>query len=295
MVGDTNANLNIEVLSIKGTSEWNEDALIMHEEAGVYGVLDGATSVVPFRGPQGETGGYLASNLVKEILESISVERWQQLTLREAVKEANMAMRNKMIEYGIDPEDKEQVWTTGIAMIRIRQQSIEFIQAGDCMIYALYRDGSIRAMTRDQLAMIDLQTLNRMKKYVDQGVTSNREMRKLIEPVIRQNKAKMNTLEGYAALSGHPEVANLLEYGVFNRIQLAGILIITDGLFPYSESESTRVDEQLLWAGVLEHGLHGYAQQLIDLEEADPECQRFIRFKTSDDKTAVWIRFSQFE
>lgn len=283
--------MKIETISIRGASEWNEDALVISTEPHVYGVLDGATSVVPFRGPNGETGGYLASNIVSRHLESITLERWSSLSLKEAVLEANAALREAMVESGIDPEEKEQLWTTAIALIRINEQHIDYVQTGDCMIFAAYEDGTIRTVTHDQLAHIDKQTMKRWKECVDRGMTSRAQIRELVEPYIRKNKAKMNTLAGYSAVNGQPELAPLLEHGTINRIQLTALLIITDGLFPYAEEEDTRVDEHLLFAGLQEHGLQGYAEQLIALEESDPECQKYIRFKKSDDKTAVWIRF----
>jgi hypothetical protein len=58
--------LKFRTVSIQGSGEWNEDALIVRERDGLFGVVDGATSLVPFRAPSGETGGVLAARITAE-------------------------------------------------------------------------------------------------------------------------------------------------------------------------------------------------------------------------------------
>ena len=38
-------------------------------------------------------------------------------------------------------------------------------------------------------------------------------------------------------------------------------------------------------------GLKGYIDDLVALEETDPECIQYPRFKKSDDKTAMMLSF----
>lgn len=282
--------MKIETISIQGSSEWNEDALIEKSGAGVYGVLDGATSVTPFRGPQGETGGYLASQLVKKELEAIEVSWWETVHVKDAVLRANQSLRQEMIAHGIDPEDREALWTTEIALVKIEETRVQYAQTGDCMIFATYKDGTVRTVTYDQLDHIDLQTRIRWKACLEQGMTTRKQIREHVEPHIRKNKVLMNTINGYSAMNGQPELASFLEYGVINRINLTGLLLITDGLFPHSEDIYGTLDGKVLMEEIESKGLQGYAESLIALEQNDPECQKYLRFKTSDDKTGIWIR-----
>ncbi|GIP34162.1 protein phosphatase 2C domain-containing protein [Paenibacillus sp. J2TS4] len=283
--------LNIEQISIQGSNEWNEDALIVREEVHVYGVLDGATSVTPYRGPQGETGGYLASNVVRRELEAMDEQQWAAIHVKDAVLQANQSLREAMVLSGIDPEDREALWTTEVALVRIEETRVQYAQTGDCMILAVYKDGTVRTVTHDQLDHIDLQTRKRWKACLYQGMSSRKEIRAQVEPYIRKNKVLMNTLQGYSAMNGQAELASFLEYGVINRINLTGLLLITDGLFPHSEDIEEKWDAVSLIKEVEEKGLRGYAESLIELEQSDPDCQTYIRFKTSDDKTGIWIRF----
>ncbi|MCR2822112.1 hypothetical protein [Lederbergia panacisoli] len=42
---------------------------------------------------------------------------------------------------------------------------------------------------------------------------------------------------------------------------------------------------------ILEKGIEKYSRNLIQLEETDPECIKYPRFKKSDDKAGIVINF----
>lgn len=84
--------ITVNQLTQKGTGDMNEDALIINEICGIYGVLDGVSSLVPFYNEKNETGGYIASHLVKEYFEaSIEIN-----DLYNHVKEMNYLLQQKM-------------------------------------------------------------------------------------------------------------------------------------------------------------------------------------------------------
>lgn len=284
--------MNIQTLTLKGTAEWNEDALVVNPELAMYGVLDGATSLHPFRGPGQETGGYLASRTIQQYLESLKADDMAGINLKEAVVQANVRLREKMTEAGIDLTDKTALWTSALALVRIHDHYIDYAQVGDCMIAAVYADGTIRTISRDQVAHIDNESRQIWEEGLRSGCGSREELWELVKPHIRSNKSRMNTLGGYSVLSGHSEVNDLIEYGRINRIQLQSLLVVTDGLFPLKQSGQPPADgiDELVKL-ISEMSLEGYAQWLIDLEQEDKECRKYPRFKVSDDKTAVWIRF----
>ncbi|MEK8129944.1 protein phosphatase 2C domain-containing protein [Paenibacillus filicis] len=279
-----------EWISIQGTGEWNEDAVVVHEAQGIYGVIDGATSLVPFRGTHGETGGRLASHLVKEYIEGLPPDT-ESGTLETLMKEANRRLGEAMLENGIDLAAKDQLWTAGFALIRVTDHGIEYAQAGDCMIFAIYEDGSVRTVTRDHVAHIDEESRQIWEQGIASGIGSKATLWEQVKPRILANKEKMNTLHGYSVMNGKPDAEMFFEYGRLNRICLQGLLLITDGLFfPREIGHSLLDPETELWRQVQAEGLQNYANWLLDLEREDPECIRIPRFKVSDDKSAVWLR-----
>ena len=88
--------MHIEKISLPGSGEWNEDALVDNEQLHLFGVLDGATSLHPFRGPNNETGGYLASQVIKQYLESLKAEDLADLDIKQLVVQANIRCREKI-------------------------------------------------------------------------------------------------------------------------------------------------------------------------------------------------------
>lgn len=53
--------------------------------------------------------------------------------------------------------------------------------------------------------------------------------------------------------------------------------------------EELQSPEEALFRQMKTSGLTDYAQWLVNLENSDPECIEYPRFKISDDKSAVWI------
>ncbi|MFB5763934.1 protein phosphatase 2C domain-containing protein [Paenibacillus medicaginis] len=284
--------MEVQALSVKGSGIWNEDAMIANKEASIYGVVDGATSLVPFRGPEGETGGRMASQLLMHYFEQIGTG--EERTLEELTREANRLLGEEMQAYGIPMAAKDQLWTAGIAVVRITDHHIEYVQSGDCMIMASYADGSVRAVTRDHVAHIDYESKLIWKEAIQGGVRTKDVLWELVKPRILQNKEKMNTDHGYSVLNGRPDTECYIEYGKINRIQLTGLLLYTDGLY-YPEGESgerTYSAEETLLKQIIALGLEPYTEWLIDAENGDPECIRYPRFKVSDDKTGIWLNIS---
>ncbi|MDT3425744.1 serine/threonine protein phosphatase PrpC [Paenibacillus forsythiae] len=281
--------IEIDWISLQGTGEWNEDAVILNEELSLYGVVDGATSLVPYRGAGNETGGRLASQIIKQYTESVTAAEFKGI--EALLREANSRLGQEMIRCGINPQAKEELWTAGAALVRITDSAVEFIQAGDCMIYAIYEDGSIRAITRDHVAAIDQESKRIWVDGIEAGVRSKDQLWETVKPVIAANKQKMNTPEGYSVLNGMPAAEQFFEYGRINKIRLQSLLLVSDGLFYPDEGETAEEDgAESLVRQVSQTGLDRYAEWLLQLEREDAECIRYPRFKVSDDKTGIYIR-----
>lgn len=283
--------MKVEKLTIQGSNTFNEDSLVINDQKAIYGVIDGATSMVPYRGPNGETGGLLASRLISRHLESLNSEGASARPLHEEVLEANRKLRNEMEQNGVNIHDKRELWTAGIAAVQISNNYVDYVQAGDCMLVAYYKDGSIRVLTQDQVAPMDSLTRSKWVEGIQQGISSPLDLRAYVAPQIQQNRLSLNTLNGYTVISGEPEVEDLLEFGRFNRIRLRGLLMVTDGLFLPNKKGEREANLEQLAERIEQDGLEHYANWLLDLEEKDPSCTEYPRFKKSDDKSAVLIEF----
>jgi serine/threonine protein phosphatase PrpC len=125
-----------EGITQKGVGILNEDAIISIPSAALYGVLDGVTSIVPYLNSRKETGGFIAANFVKNYFESLT----DIGSLKDQTTIANTLLREQMVLVNIDVEKKEELWGTALAIVKIQDNAVEYIQTGDCMILAVYDD-----------------------------------------------------------------------------------------------------------------------------------------------------------
>ncbi|REK58441.1 MAG: hypothetical protein C6W55_03345 [Thermobacillus sp.] len=287
--------LTFRTVCIRGSGEWNEDALIVRERDGLFGVADGATSLVPFRAPSGETGGVLASRITAETVMGMPIGADARAeALADMLVEANRRLASEMAACGIDPARKEALWSAGALIVRVRPDAVDYAQAGDCMLVAGYRDGSYRVLTRDQLAAVDRATLRRWSEAAASGITGRDARWQAVLPTIEAGRRLANAPgpEGYAVLNGDPAFACYVESGTINRLGLRSLLLMTDGMYVPKADPAEAFDAEETARLVGRMGLEAYAEWLVQYERSDPDCTRFPRVKRSDDKTAVLLEFA---
>lgn len=279
--------MKIEKVAFKGSHEWYEDETIVNEALSLYGVIDGATSLEAYRGSKGETGAYLAAQIVKHVFES---ETDKNLSIQDLALKANKLLNQKMREAGIDTGNKAALWSCALACIQIHQHKIDYVQAADCMIIAKYND-EVRVLTRDQVAIVGKQSMRLYDKFKAEGKTHT-EAVALIKPKLAENRFRANQANGYTVLNGEPELTQFLEYGTINRNGLTALYMLSDGLF-LPPLFFNKDEEQ--WVKTIEYidklSLEGYGKWLLEEEQADSDCVIHKRFKISDDKTAIKISF----
>ncbi|NEY99093.1 hypothetical protein G4D62_07240 [Bacillus shackletonii] len=280
--------LRVTFTTFKGVRELNEDSIIINDKISIYGVADGVSSLTPFISKEGYTGGYIASNEVKQYFES-------QTTYNSFTNDLftiNNKLYRKMKEYNIDILKKEQLWGTALAVVKVSDTYVDFIQMGDCMVLALYQNNEVRPLTRIQTSNVENAAIAKWKDMIDKGIRNREDLFENVKDILISNRQKSNTLDGYGVLNGENQALDYVESGKINRIGLKHLILLTDGMFLPAESIPNSIN---YWNYVVEcilsKGIEKYTRDLIDLEETDPECVRFPRFKKSDDKTGMMISF----
>ncbi|MBO9600788.1 MAG: protein phosphatase 2C domain-containing protein [Cohnella sp.] len=279
--------MRVEHLSIQGCNEWNEDAYMVNHDRRIYGVLDGATSEAS--APGVETGGYIASHSVQRYFDELGGDA-DGLPLREHVLRANERIRAMMRERGMDVEEKRTLWATALAVIRIGEYQVEYAQTGDCMIVAVYNDGTVRTVTHDQVDHLGEKTREQWEQSLAEGLTPQRARERAFR-VIGQNRLLANTPEGYGILNGDPMLERYVEHGMLNRIQLKTLFLFTDGLFLPRKAGRQASPMSEMVALIEEKGLQGYAEWLVGNERDESRQNINTRLKAADDKTAIRIDF----
>jgi serine/threonine protein phosphatase PrpC len=282
-------NVKINHITTKGDGRLNEDALIINKRHSIYGVADGVSSLVPFTSEENLTGGFIASNTAKEYLESLLPDGGD---LFSYIVNINEILHKKIKAYDIDLKKKEQLLGTALAAVRITKNGIEYIQTGDCMILAVYQNDEVRPLTRLQVNHLEQSAIETWRKCIQRGLETKAEILPHVKEQLIANRQKSNTDNGYGVLNGEPEASCYFEYGKINKVGLTHLIMLTDGLFLPAETVPAGIHYwEYISTSIIEKGVEQYTKELIDLEESDPECIIYPRFKKSDDKGGIVIAF----
>jgi len=195
----------------------------------------------------------------------------------------------RMLDAGVDVAAKWKRWGAVFAVVRWRRTHLEYVQAGDCMLLARYRDGSVRTLTRNQVAEFDLKALQAKQQLLKYGTLPKEKVSQRLKPVFKCNRDKANAPDGYAVMNGDPALAYTMEYGRISCANIVRIYAVTDGMFHFIEND----DDPRKWeklADVLDiRGIEAFMDELEREEALDPDCERYPRHKKSDDKSAVIV------
>lgn len=264
--------MKTEYIHEQGTGRLNEDSIALN--GNMFGVFDGATSLNKKTFENGKTGGFMASCIAQEVFEK------NNDSLENLAQKANCAIYNKMIESDVNISDKVSLWSTSAAVVKIDNDIIEWLQIGDSLLLFIYKDGSFEIPIKyyDH----DSETLSLWKNI---AYKTDKQISQVMDRQIKKVRTAMNV--DYGVLNGEKDFSGFVKSGKEKLKDLSHILIFTDGLFiPSSEPQNrNNFDEfvDLFFKG----GLTEIRNHVRNIEQSDPDCRVYPRFKTHDDIAAV--------
>lgn len=270
--------MHIDFIFEQGTGEIDED---FHCRNGnLFGVFDGATSLTSVRFQNNLTGGFLAASLAGQTFHE------NNDSLINLAKKANIAIRKAMMDNGVDLNNKGGLWCTSAAVVRLLEDSFEWVQIGDCLILVIYDNGEYELLIDD--FDHDLETLRLWK---DHSCNAKDSILTALHEQILKVRANQNV--AYGVLNGEEEALPFLNAGARSLHRVRHILLFTDGMFiPKSEPEK-REDFDLFTSLFLEGGLARVRDTVRKMEQSDVDCRKYPRFKTHDDIAAFAITFNR--
>jgi hypothetical protein len=263
----------LETLHEQGSGLQNEDVVLRAGD--LLGVFDGATSLDGFLDRDGATGGYRAAQLAAQVFAD------EPGDLASRAQRANRAIRSAQHDHGIPFNQRQRLWSTSMAVVRLHDGWFEYCQVGDSMILLLYRDGRHELLTPE--IDIDIETLQQWKRLPASAPPIQISLASQILAV----RLQMNVR--YGVLNGEPESLSFLSHGRRSLSDLAGILLFTDGLQLPKSEPGDPTDWQ--WFADLYRlgGLAGIRNHVRMLQRQDPDCRQYPRFKRHDDIAAVAV------
>lgn len=286
----------------KGSNETNEDEYVIHQRSLVYAVIDGATGL-------GGLSGKIAATALKEGLANPTGSKGlfdKVMAANEQLGEFTAQDSHKTI----DQVPKEERSSCGLAAIQIHPgtNQLEYVHAGDCMLFVQFRDGSIRTLTYDHISPLDAIAITaRQKEFKrlladgenpntwaqEEISTMHKNIRQSIYGILVENRRKLNSMGGYGILDGSKDAKHYIEKGTISLNQVRNILLLTDGL----QLPAEKAGGQESWVHAAKyafnHGLNSLYHHISRLEESDPACYVYPRLKPADDKTGIFITLGQ--
>ncbi|WP_044640484.1 protein phosphatase 2C domain-containing protein [Risungbinella massiliensis] len=293
--------LHITTLYEKGISTTNEDRYLCIHEKGIFAVMDGATGL-------GKLTGELAAQTICDRLQEIQPEE----NLLDVTLSANQLLGKRVRELmGVDQVEeipKTDRSTTGLVAVRfLENNTMEYVHSGDCMIMVEYEEGVLRMLTHDSLSRLDEIAIRERAQLLQEKAGDenpngwsdekrkqvNQEIWQELQEVLQRNRNLLNTKEGYPVLDGSKKAEQMISYGLIPLIRARKILLLSDGLvLPHQKASA---DQMWIETAKLafSQGLPALYEQVQSLEEADPMCYLYPRFKKADDKTGILIELNK--
>lgn len=268
--------------SVKGSNPFNEDGVVLNERCRLYGVIDGATSLLPYNGPGGKTAGALARDAVCQAISGLDEA---EMDPAEALKQANRNLDRAMSEAGVDLSEKMARWRAAAALVKVDAENLRYAHVADCFIFVRYATGFVRLLTYPQTLPFEKKT---------EGVLLY-EGHEQAKKMILANQGMSNAPGGYGVLNGEEEVVRFIESGSISAAGISQVLIISDGLIQYEPGAT--IEERYLDTAhrIFSQGPETHMENLIKQETSDPDCVKYPRFKMADDKTYLIIDFREGE
>lgn len=263
--------MRIEHVLHQGSGERNEDCLII--DRNIFGVFDGATSLNGACFDGGLSGGAMASAIAGQTFLR------NDGPLDGLAAQANDSIRERMGRCGVDLARRCGLWSASAAVVRLADGGIEWFRTGDAQIVFVDADGGFRvAAGRDDH---DYPTLSMIR---ERG-RHHADVQRLIETV------RLGMNRDYGVLNGEREAEDFFLTGLEPVGNVRAVLLFTDGLDIPSETPRRRKDFSVLVDTHRKLGLSGLRDHVRGLEAADPDIERYPRFKRHDDMAAIAIHF----
>lgn len=295
----------IETVYVKGVAAINEDSYVINEEEGIYAVIDGATGL-------GGLSGSMASKIIAQGLMEGNGE------LLERVKNGNERL-GKEAAFSYESLDAKSIneipklhrSTCGLAAIELMRDSgqnlmrMKYAAAADCIIFLLYHNGQIRQINYDYMDSLDGQGIQFEKEQWNALLTKSENpnhwsdlkinqvknsIHEKTKPILMKNRQKLNTADGYGIIDGSEEALIYLETGTIPLVNVQKILLLTDGMKIHSRRDESIENEWIYSAELaFQFGLNYLLESILEMENNDPACYLYPRFKQHDDKTGILL------
>ncbi len=270
---------SIQSVYDKGSHEVNEDEILV--KGNLYAVFDGS-GLSKFQEEKGQTGGKLAALKAKQALSK------NRGSLKQMAIEANEKIGEMLEKQRKKTNSPEGYCATAAAAVRLSENKIEVMNIADSLVLAIYQDGNYNLLT--PFIDHDNHAMNTLKAKIVSGAINITEAMEKEKQMIRQNANKT-----YGSLNGTKEAEKFIYSRTYSLEKIKSIILFTDGLLIPKEDPNSAEDWKSFVEIYKKYGLKGLAEHVRKIEETDPLCTKYPRWKKHDDITGIGIDFEEYK
>jgi len=207
--------------------------------------------------------------------------------LRQVIGQVRREYVQAQEKLGVDaPEDSP---SAGFALFRLRNGNLEFFGLGDCVGVAKLPNGEDFYALEENLPKLDQQVIRQMVKLREETGLPILEAKKRCNDLLIANRNLRNRPGGYWIL-------DLLTDESFDNAREESwpltvpvcVGALSDGFAQLTEVFSQYAGYPALFAAMQETDLEKMYRDLCQMQDADPDCNAYPRFKHGDDTSALW-------
>lgn len=314
--------MKVQMIYDQGSSHYREDGLVIHQN--LLGVLDGVSAPYAPKYPpkmfNNLSGGEMVARLVEQFFGTVTLSRYGAMlglvpialpeqNLLTEVLAANAAVREAQLNFGINVEDAGEVAGVTFAIAKIRKETVEIIQTGDCFALWVKKDGSItitrnQVRPHDELMNAEILRLQREVAKENFGIEleeATQEQRGVIRKemwnqfyhILREGRRHdANNIVSptyYGLMNGDPRLSEVMFTIQLSRHELRTLILFSDGMVSWEIMKGMN-DKELasrIYADYREGGL----TRLLCIARGIEKKTEAINYVDAAEATAIALDF----
>lgn len=191
----------------------------------------------------------------------------------------------------IDSEDylEEQLPSAAIILLRKIDETLVIESYGDCTAVVEYTNGRYEIIHDGRATELDRGIINHMQALVRQDGITMREAKKMVHPLLLNNRQLKNKKSGYTAMDITTDYIDKGLKRVLNYQDIQSVWLFSDGVDSYYTDLDLATDAVDMVKRMKETSVHQVIDQLRIREEADELCEKYPRMKPKDDASIIQI------
>lgn len=270
-----------------------EDLIVVNAPRGIVGVLDGVSEFYSSSQPQklfeGQSGGQIVGQVIKETLETISADH----SLSQSIFRANRNVADRLLALGhpLDSADRLPGATGGVLQFDFSEKMVEIVAWGDTLVTWETQTGHFCG-TSNQVVAHDREMTAVVVRLMNKHSGDLEKMWNEFLPIVLPFRAKRinNPAESkhFGLLNGQPQFTQMIETHRLSLDDLSHLAVFSDGLLPLHEfSDGVHVAQRVL-SRIRRDGFRSIVQQTRDIERR----QKDQSHTEHSEATGVSFRFT---